>query len=266
MKLNSAKEAFTEQSSIFDTTYSDSFITQYKRYRIRKVIDQIKLPENSNILELNGGTGEDAIYFAKLGHTVHSTDLSEGMLSQMRSKITTHNLEHQIKSSQLDYHDLSSLQGEKYDLIYSNFGGLNCTENLSQVLNQMPSLLNKNGKICLVIMPPCSLWEWLSLLKGNFRLAFRRLKKNGTPSHIEGKHFLSWYYTPKFIKQQLETHCREVLTEGLCLIAPPVHYEHHFFNKVKTFKFLCKLEEKICNIYPFNAMADYFILVLEKKN
>ena len=37
------------------------------------------LAPRSSILELNAGTGEDAVYFAQQGHNVHATDISAGM-------------------------------------------------------------------------------------------------------------------------------------------------------------------------------------------
>ncbi len=264
MKLNTAKEAFSEQSSEFDEIYSKNIITNYGRQRIRTLLDKF-LDPNSEILELNGGTGEDAIYLAKQGHTVHSTDISDDMIGIMNTKIQKENLSKQITTRQLDYHQLEQLDGHKYDLIYSNFGGLNCTKNLDQVLETMPSLLKTNGKICLVVMPSTSLWELLIALKGNFKLAFRRLKKNGTPSHITGKHFLSWYYSPSFIKNQLKESCKTLAIEALCVCVPPVYYERHISSRPGLFRFFKGCENLLKAKRPFRSLGDYFIIILEKK-
>src|SRR5690348_12801806 len=80
-----AAEAFTRQSSIFDEIYSANTIIQYKRDRVRTHVESFLNP-NSNILELNAGTGEDAIYFAQKGHHVHATDISEGMQTELKKK------------------------------------------------------------------------------------------------------------------------------------------------------------------------------------
>ena len=45
------------------------------------------LKPGSSILELNAGTGIDAVHFASLGHRVHATDLSSGMIKQIRDKM-----------------------------------------------------------------------------------------------------------------------------------------------------------------------------------
>ncbi len=264
MKYKPAKEAFTAQSDIFDSTYSSSLITNYKRKRVRAMMNKI-LPSKADILEINAGTGEDAIYFAQKGHKVHATELSDGMFKNLNQKVKTKGLKDQISTEQLDYHNLKDSNQNKYDVIFSNFGGLNCTNKIAEVLKQMPPYLKEGGKICLTIMPPLSLWEWLSIFKGNFKLALRRFKKNGTKSHIEGKYFLSWYHKPKTIQKILAKECNLMELEGLCVFAPPVHYERHFIKYEGIFNFLVSLEEKLCRIYPFNSIGDYYIIVLEKK-
>src|SRR5882757_9478960 len=86
MNEQNAAKAFSEQAPVFDELYSGDLIIQYKRDRVRKHVLGF-LNECSNILELNSGTGEDAIFFANLGHTIHATDISEGMQLQLKEKI-----------------------------------------------------------------------------------------------------------------------------------------------------------------------------------
>ena len=73
-----AASAFNKQAPVFDELYSSNTIIQYKRKRVRDHVLKY-IPASGNILELNAGTGEDAVYFARAGHTVHATDISEGM-------------------------------------------------------------------------------------------------------------------------------------------------------------------------------------------
>ena len=81
-----AADAFSKQSFVFDEIYSNHTIINYKRERVRNHVLNF-LPQRSNILELNSGTGEDAIFFAKLGHRVNATDISIGMQNVLREKI-----------------------------------------------------------------------------------------------------------------------------------------------------------------------------------
>src|SRR5476649_2263883 len=80
-----AAAAFNKQAPLFDSLYSRDTIIQYKRKRVREHVMRF-LPTRSHILELNAGTGDDAIYFAQQGHTVHATDISAGMQEVLGKK------------------------------------------------------------------------------------------------------------------------------------------------------------------------------------
>src|ERR1700761_2213714 len=81
-----AEEAFSKQSVIFDEIYRTNSIVEYKRQRVRQhVLNYIK--PGAHILELNAGTGDDALFFAKQGFVVHATDISVGMQAQLKQKM-----------------------------------------------------------------------------------------------------------------------------------------------------------------------------------
>jgi len=78
--------AFTGQSAIFDQLYATNGIVAYKRERVRQFLLKY-LDPGSRILELNAGTGDDAIFLAKQGHHVHATDISTGMQAKLKEKV-----------------------------------------------------------------------------------------------------------------------------------------------------------------------------------
>jgi ubiquinone/menaquinone biosynthesis C-methylase UbiE len=134
-------KAFSLQSKIFDELYQSNSIIQYKRERVRAVVQQF-VQKNSAVLELNSGTGEDAIWFAEKGYTVHATDISTGMQDKLKTKVNALNLQEKISTEIISFTDLENLKERKeYDLIFSNFAGLNCTGELDKVLHSFSSLL-----------------------------------------------------------------------------------------------------------------------------
>src|SRR5476651_1083281 len=92
-----AETAFSAQSGIFDELYSENTIVNYKRWRVRSHVLQY-LPDDSYILELNSGTGEDALFFAQQGHKVHATDISTGMQQQLAHKIKNAGMEEKVSN------------------------------------------------------------------------------------------------------------------------------------------------------------------------
>ncbi|MVM41716.1 methyltransferase domain-containing protein [Spirosoma sp. HMF3257] len=258
--------AFNKQSTVFDKIYAHNVIVDYKRERTRTHLEK-QLTSKSKVLELNSGTGEDALYFAQKGHTVHATDISEGMLSQLGKKVTESGFSNFITYEQISFDNLRDLTNKgPYDAIFSNFGGLNCSNNLNEILDSFSDLLKPEGVVTLTIMPSFCLWEFLTILKGNYSLAFRRFfAKDGAKAHIEGVYFLCWYYSPSYITKRLKKDFNLVAIEGLCTVVPPSYFEK-FPNKYpKLFKYLIKLEKTVKSIAPFNYIGDYFIITLKKK-
>ena len=259
-----AAEAFSRQSGIFDSLYSADAIIQYKRKRVREHVERFLSP-NSNILELNAGTGEDAIYFAGKGHHVHATDISEGMQERLKEKVSQAGMNEFISNEICSFTDLQHLQQRgPYDLIFSNFAGLNCTGRLDEVLKELPSLLRPGGLVTLVILPKFCLWETMLFFKGKFKTATRRFfSRNGVRSHVEGAYFKCWYYNPSYITSRLDLEL--VSIEGLCTVVPP-SYMHNFAQKhPRLFKYLTNKEDKLRSSWPWKFVGDYYILTMRKR-
>ncbi|HXS37528.1 MAG TPA: class I SAM-dependent methyltransferase [Flavipsychrobacter sp.] len=266
IKEQQAAEAFSKQSSLFDDIYSSNTIIQYKREHVRENVNKFLKPD-SRILELNAGTGEDAIYFAQQGHKVHATDISEGMLSQLSKKVSERHLNEKISVEKCSYTALNELNNKgPFDLIFSNFAGLNCTDQLDKVLNSFAPLLAPNGQITLVVLPPFCLWETLLAFRGRFKTAFRRFNsKHGTKAHIEGVYFTCWYYKPSFIIKTLGKDYELLSLEGLCTIVPPSYLEHFPEKHPGLYKFLKRQEAHLKNKWPWRNIGDYYIITFRRK-
>jgi len=261
-----AESAFSAQSVIFDELYSGNTIINYKRERVCDHVLKLLAP-GSSILELNSGTGEDALFFANQGHTVHATDISEGMQQELKRKVALNGLERHVSTEICSYTQLYQLKNAgPYDHIFSNFAGLNCTGELEKVLASFNDLLKPGGTVTLVILPKFCLWETLLIFKGKFRTAFRRFfSSNGAKAHIEGVYFKCWYYNPSFIIKNLGDKFSVIGLEGLCTIVPPSYIEGFAEKHPKAYKFLKNKEDQLKATWPWKYIGDYFIISLTKK-
>jgi len=261
-----AEEAFSRQSVIFDELYSGNAIVNYKRNRVRThVLKYLKTA--GTILELNSGTGEDALFFAHKGFKVHATDISVGMQKQLKQKVEKNKLGHLISNELCSYTQLHDLKEKgPYDHIFSNFAGLNCTGELDKVLTSFTTLLKPGGVATLVVLPKFCLWEFLLIFKGKFRTAFRRLfSKNGRKAHLEGTYFTCWYYNPSYIVNNLKNSFDLLSVEGLCTIVPPSYIEGFAEKYPVLFQNLQRAENKLRFNWPWKIMGDYYIISLRKK-
>jgi ubiquinone/menaquinone biosynthesis C-methylase UbiE len=258
--------AFSKQATVFDELYDSNSIIQYKRERVRNHVQKYLQP-GSNILELNAGTGEDATYFARQGHTVHATDIAAGMQDVLMQKVANLGLKDKISNELCSFTSLENLRDKgPYDLIFSNFAGLNCTSELDKVLYSFAYLLKPRGLVTLVILPSFCLWETLLAFKGNFKTAFRRFfSRNGVQAQVEGEHFRCWYYHPSYITDRLKDSFDLVGHEGLCTIVPPSYIEHFAEKHAKAYRWLKIQEDKLKSKWPWRSIGDYYIISLRKK-
>ena len=261
-----AGAAFTLQAPNFDNLYNGDTIIQYKRQRVREHLMQY-LPANSSILELNAGTGEDAIFFAQQGHYIHATDISTGMQNILKEKVEANDLQNNISYELCSFTQLEQLQKkEQFDAILSNFAGLNCTNELSKVLASFDALLKQGGVVTLVILPKFCLWETLLIFKGKFKTATRRFFSNkGRKANVEGQYFNCWYYNPSFIISKLKNSFDLLSLEGLCSIVPPSYIESFAEKHPKLFAFLKQKENTLKTKWPWKFAGDYYIISLKKK-
>jgi ubiquinone/menaquinone biosynthesis C-methylase UbiE len=261
-----ARTAFDSQAREFDTLYGNDQVIRYKRERVRSHVQKF-LATGSSILELNAGTGEDAVYFASQGHRVHATDISPEMQAVLREKAGRLELKENISSGICSFTELEQLENQgPYDLIFSNFAGLNCTDRLDKVLDSFDFLLRPGGHVTLVVLPGFCLWEFMMLFRGKFKTAFRRFTGNkGTEAKINNETFRCWYYNPSYIRRGLGKNFRLIALEGLCTIVPPSYLEGFAEKRPRLFRKLKEWENSLKGSWPWKSVGDYFIITFQKK-
>jgi ubiquinone/menaquinone biosynthesis C-methylase UbiE len=220
------------------------------------------LKPGQKILELNAGTGIDAAFLAQQGYQVHATDISSGMLARLGSKQRDLNLQGRLSFQELSFTKLDQLEGAPYDAVFSNLGGLNCIPDLNVVIDQLPTVLRPGGLVTWVIMPPICLWELATVFLGQFRLAFRRLSKNGTVAHLEGKYFKVYYFSPKEVQQKFKSDFKLLEIEGLSVITPTAESKNLAKRHKNLYGLLAWLDDRFSRIPPWWGWGDFFVISL----
>jgi ubiquinone/menaquinone biosynthesis C-methylase UbiE len=258
----SVNEAFSRQSEIFDEYENGNEILKWMRSITHNHVMR-HLKHDDIILELNSGTGIDAVYFGTKGYRMHCTDISEGMIRKLGEKVNRLNLNNFISYQILSFTELEKLENKSYDYIFSNFGGLNCSADLSSLFSQFIKILKPGGKVTLVLIPPVCPWEIGVIFKGKFKTAFRRLKKGGILANVEGIKFPVYYYSVSDAIKALGKHFRIIEVQGLASISPPPYMDNFPVLHPQLYNILTSLDEKASHLFPFNRLADHFILTAE---
>ncbi|MDW8325657.1 MAG: class I SAM-dependent methyltransferase [Anaerolineales bacterium] len=213
----------------------------------------------AKLLELNAGTGDDAAYFAERGLHVHATDLADGMVTEIRRKIEMRGLHGALSVQQLSFTELERVTGGPYDLVFSNFGGLNCIPDLRPVAEKLPLVLRPGGYVVWVIMPPICLWELAQALRGRFRVAFRRLRRH-TRAHVEGAYFSTFYFLPSEVKQALGKAFSIISLQSLSLFSPPAFMDGFPRRFPRLFRWLTQLDARVTRWPVLSSVGDFFML------
>jgi len=254
-------EAFSRTAEKYDAFANDHPNQARMRNKVYAHVQRF-IPVGSRILELNAGTGTDAVELARRGYNIHATDIAPGMLERLRDKVANLNLSEKITVQQCSFTELDQVQGAPFDAVFSDLGGLNCIPDLSPVIAQLPYVLRPGGLITWVLMPPVCLWEMAEIFRGYPRLAFRRFARNGTRAHLEGLYFTVYYFTPKKVLQWFGNQYDCLAIEGLSVITPTAESKNFAKRYTRLYRALSWFDDRLAFRSPWRGWGDFFIITM----
>lgn len=264
--------AFDHIATNYDQAFTYSLVGMAQRKLVWKYLEPVlKKQSNIHVLELNCGTGEDALWLAQNGASVLATDISLEMLRLAEAKAITNHVQQKITFKRVDLNNLSAeALDEKFDIIFSNFGGLNCLapSTLQELLqHKLPALLTKNGSMVFVVMPTFCLWEsaWFTLVF-KWRNVFRRLSKKSLQASlgVDAETVSTWYYAPNWFRKNLAHNVTYKMHKPIGFFIPPSYLNHTLSKRKKLFGFLEKLEQSVTNASILAYAADHYLVHLQK--
>ncbi len=223
------------------------------------------VPRGSTILELNAGTGTDAVELALRGYRVHATDIAPGMLQRGRDKVARLGLEDRVSIEARSFLDLDGATGGPYDAVFSDLGGLNCTSDLRPVIASLDRLLRPGGVVVWVLMPRICLWELGLAFTGQLGLASRRLRRHGSRAHLEGLSFDVHYFDPGRVLRDFGAGYELIALEGLSVITPTAESKNLARRHPRIYGALCWLDDRLAPRAPFSGWGDFFIVSLRRR-
>jgi ubiquinone/menaquinone biosynthesis C-methylase UbiE len=135
----------------YDAVWTDTAIGRAQRNVVWREIDRLFHP-GERILDIGCGTGEDAAHFAARGVHVYATDASPAMVHVAR--------ERGVAATVCNAEELGRL-GKSFDGAISNFGALNCVENLPAVAVSLAPLVRPGGHVAICLLGRFCAWETL---------------------------------------------------------------------------------------------------------
>ena len=125
----------------YDARFTQGVLGRTLRRAVWRWLDRAFAP-GQRVLELNCGSGEDAVHLAARGVRVLATDASPAMLDATRAKVDRAGLGRSVEIRPADIERLDQALAGSSDLLdgaFSNFGGLNCVADLPGVARALQS-------------------------------------------------------------------------------------------------------------------------------
>lgn len=261
--------AFDAVASAYDTTFSETAVGRLLRARVRALATRETAETRpAAALEINCGTGEDAVWLAKQGWQVLATDISPEMVAAANARAISAGFGGQVRAEVCAIEEIARLRSgpllSGVRLIFSDFGGLNCLspDALQKLAIDLPFLMPSGGTFVAVVMGRFCWWETLYfLLKGKPREAFRRLRKGPVNARLDEKTTVpTWYYSPaEFRRSMAQKQILVVSVHPVGFWLPPSYLNPFFEKHPRLLRFLNTLEKKFTPSWVA-PLADHFFI------
>jgi len=195
--LRPAAHAFDATATAFDRRFGAWESVAAQRRAVRSALLE-QFPQGGRILELGGGTGEDATFLAQHGFNVLLTDPSPNMVAIAGRKLLPLGCNAAVAGGE----DLDTFAdqylataGRLFDGVFSNFAPLNCVADLAVVARGLARLLRPGSAAILVLFGTfCPAEIMTETLRGRPRSALRRFHRREVSACLAGREFRIVYH------------------------------------------------------------------------
>ena len=261
---NAAGLAFDTMAANYDEVFTFSHVGRAQRDVVWQRALRVFAP-GSHLLELNCGTGEDALFLAAAGMQVTACDASAGMIAyaeERMAKEAPHAAVHfyPLATECLDQLSRSSV----FDGAFSNFSGLNCVRDLSQAARELALRLRPGAAVLVCLSTRLCLWESLFYFS---RLQFRKGARRWageSQATVGAVSFPVFYPTLSAVRHSFSPVFKMRAVTGVGITVPPSYLEAWISRYPGLLRAFCKVDSLLSDWPFFRCIGDHMLLELER--
>ena len=258
-----AGRAFDSIAEEYDQLFTNSRVGRAQRDVVWECAATL-FHSGGHILELNCGTGEDAIFLAERGIEVTACDASVLMIHHARSRQPHHG------ASQIHFHVIPSERinelpsPDLFDGAFSNFSGLNCVSDLGVIARKLARRMKSGAPILLCLSTRYCVWEMLHyVFRGDSRRAFRRCGGKSQVS-IGPEKFPVYYPTLRSVAKSFHPFFRFRSATGVGVVVPPSYLEDWAAENPHLLGFCKAIDRLVRGLPGIRVLGDHMLLHLER--
>jgi ubiquinone/menaquinone biosynthesis C-methylase UbiE len=242
--------AFDTLASRYDELWTRSAVGRRQRAAVWRSLDPL-FRLGQGVLDLGCGTGEDAFHLMRAGVRVRAIDSSEEMVRIASSR--------GIEANVLSIEDIGEIK-DCFDGVLSNFGALNCVDNLNSLRVPLARLIRSGGHLAICLLGRFCFWETASyLFRGQIRKAARRWSGRSISSLLGvNVHYPSLKQTRSAFAPDFELLC----WSGIGLFVPPSYIGGLSPRAVAVLDFL---DRCVSHLPLMRAAADHRLFIFMRR-
>ena len=262
LSLPPAAAAFDAVADRFDARYGDWKSVAAQRRAVRAALLNA-FPRGARVLEIGGGTGQDADWLAARGREVLLTDASPSMVRIATHKLAGRGLPPPVVAPAENIGAVLGRATLPFDGAFSNFAALNCVRDLGAVRRALAPLVRPGGRMLIVIFGVCPPGEWIvELACGRPRAAFRRMSRDDVPARLGGQDFTVRYHRAREMVKAFAPAFRLVRRRGIGVFVPPSAAEPWISSHPRLLAALEGIDRVVAR--PLATLGDHVLYEFER--
>jgi ubiquinone/menaquinone biosynthesis C-methylase UbiE len=262
----SVSSPFDEIADTYDARFTNSAVGLAQRGSVWEELDRT-FRAGQRILEINCGTGVDALHLARRGVEVVACDSASGMIAVARQRSGAAGSRAPVDFRILATERIGELRNEgPFDGILSNFAGLNCIQDLVPIARSLARLVKPRGKAILCFFGSFCLWEtaWY-LTRGDLPNATRRFDRRGSTGALSPHSGVKvWYPTVRKIRRMFSPYFHLKSRKGVGVAVPPSYLGSLADGYPRLFRIASQLDPWFGRCPGLCAMSDHVLLTFER--
>lgn len=252
--------AFDELAPTYDQRFTRSKVGRAQRDVVWAEIDRT-WKAGDLVLELNCGTGEDALHLACNGVQVLACDGSARMIDIALRRRAIEDPATCVNFIELTTEEISAIsETRNFDGVLSNFSGFNCVADLRNVAMDLSALTRPGAEMLACLSTRFCAWEFIwYLTQANFKQAFRRWPGEVETS-VAGRDVHVWYPTVSTLKKTFSPWFSLECITGVGIFVPPSYAEQWVSSHPQAFRFLCWIDRYSKRLPGFRIAGDHMLL------